>query len=43
MYLTQKNQIKGLSSREEKAIGALCQFSKNSYSVGTCEVRQHFF
>jgi hypothetical protein len=43
MYLTQKNQIKGLSRREEKALRALCLLSKNIYSVGSYEVRHIFF
>src|SRR5512136_84295 len=43
MDLTQKNQTKGLSSRQEKALRALCRLSNNIYSLGICEVRHHFF
>jgi len=43
MYLTQKNQIRGLSAREFKSLRALCRLSKNMFNVGLYETRQHFF
>ena len=43
MYLTQKNQIKGLSKAEYTALRELCHLSKNLYNVGLYSVRQFFF
>ncbi|MDZ4877404.1 MAG: hypothetical protein CLLPBCKN_006839 [Chroococcidiopsis cubana SAG 39.79] len=43
MYLTQKNQIRGLEVREFKALQELCRLSKNLYNVGLYSVRQFFF
>ena len=43
MYLTQKNQIKGLTKAEYKALRELCRLSKNLYNVGLYSVRQFFF
>lgn len=43
MYLTQKNQIRGLSAREFQSLRALCRLSKNMFNVGLYETRQHFF
>lgn len=43
MYLTQKNQIKGLSKTEFVALRELCRLSKNLYNVGLYSVRQFYF
>ncbi|MDY6806558.1 MAG: transposase [Cyanobacteriota bacterium] len=43
MYLTQKNQIRGLSKQEFVALQALCRLSKNMYNVGLYSVRQFYF
>ncbi len=43
MYLTQKNQIKGLSKAEYTALSVLCRLSKNLYNVGLYSLRQFFF
>ena len=43
MYLTQKNQIRGLSKQEFTALQALCRLTKNLYNVGLYSVRQFFF
>ncbi|WP_460192578.1 hypothetical protein [Thermosynechococcus sp. FA-CM-4201] len=43
MYVTQKNQIRGLSRQEFAALRALCRFTKNLYNVGLYSVRQFFF
>lgn len=43
MYLTQKNQIKGLNKAEYTALRELCRLSKNLYNVGLYSVRQFFF
>lgn len=43
MYLTQKNQIRGLSKQEFSALQALCRLNKNLYNVGLYSVRQFFF
>ena len=43
MYLTQKNQIRGLSSKEFEALRVLCRLSKNLYNVGLYSIRQYFF
>lgn len=43
MYLTQKNQIRGLSAKDFTALRALCRISKNMFNVGLYETRQHFF
>ena len=43
MYLTQKNQIKGLTKAEYTALKELCRLSKNLYNVGLYSVRQFFF
>lgn len=43
MYLTQKNQIRGLSKKQYLALQALCRLSKNLYNVGLYSVRQFFF
>lgn len=43
MYLTQKNQIRGLEAREFNALQELCRLSKNLYNVGLYTVRQYYF
>ena len=43
MYLTQKNQIRGLSKNQYLALETLCRLSKNLYNVGLYSVRQFFF
>lgn len=43
MYLTQKNQIRGLSKTEFLALRELCRLSKNLYNVGLYTVRQYYF
>lgn len=43
MYLTQKNQIRGLTKSEFVALRELCRLSKNLYNAGLYTVRQYFF
>jgi len=43
MYLTQKNQIRGLKTSEFTALRELCRLSKNLYNVGLYTVRQYYF
>jgi len=43
MYLTQKNQIRGLTATEFDALRELCRLSKNLYNVGLYTVRQYYF
>lgn len=43
MYLTQKNQIRGLKATEFTALRELCRLSKNLYNVGLYNVRQYYF
>ncbi|MBE9144495.1 RNA-guided endonuclease InsQ/TnpB family protein [Planktothrix mougeotii] len=43
MYLTQKNQIRGLDAREFNALRELCRLSKNLYNVGLYTLRQYYF
>ena len=43
MFKTQKNQIRGLTKAEYKALTELCRLSKNLYNVGLYSVRQFFF
>jgi IS605 OrfB family transposase len=43
MYLTQKNQIRGLKANEFTALKELCRLSKNLYNVGLYTVRQYYF
>jgi IS605 OrfB family transposase len=43
MYLTQKNQIRGLSKPEFTVLRELCRLSKNLYNVGLYSVRQFYF
>jgi transposase len=43
MFKTQKNQIRGLSKAEYKALQEMCRLSKNLYNVGLYSIRQFFF
>ena len=43
MYLTQRNQIKGLDKNEYEALRKMCRYAKNLYDVGLYSIRQHFF
>ncbi len=43
MYLTQRNQIRGLKTNEFTALKELCRLSKNLYNVGLYTVRQYYF
>ncbi|OBQ03555.1 MAG: transposase, partial [Anabaena sp. LE011-02] len=43
MYLTQKNQIRGLKANKFTALKELCRLSKNLYNVGLYTVRQYYF
>ena len=43
MYLTQSNQIKGLSKTEYEALREMCRYAKNLYNVGLYSIRQYFF
>ncbi len=43
MYLTQKNQIRGLKADEFETLKELCRLSKNLYNVGLYTVRQYYF
>ena len=43
MYLTQKNQLRGLSKKEYAALRSLCALSKNLYNVTLYAVRQRYF
>lgn len=43
MYQTQKNQIRGLTTKEFVALREMCRLSKNLYNVGLYTVRQYYF
>lgn len=43
MYLTIKNQLRGLSVQQYKTIRELCRISKNFYNEAMYVVRQHYF
>ena len=43
MYLTVKNQLRGLSSKEYTALRELCRLSKNLYNEALYSVRQYYF
>lgn len=43
MFLTQSNQIRGLTSKEYSILKELCWFSKNLYNVALYNIRQHYF
>ena len=34
VYLTQRNQIKGLTKTEYEALREMCRYAKNLYNVG---------
>jgi len=42
-YLTQRQQLKRLSSKEFVALKELCRLSKNMFNVAIYNIRQHFF
>jgi len=43
MYLTQKNQLRGLTKAEYSALRSLCALSKNLYNFTLYNVRQYYF
>lgn len=43
MYLTVKNQIRGLSANEFKTLRTLCRLSKNLYNEALYSIRQYYF
>ncbi len=43
MYLTQSNQIKGLTKTEYEALREMCRYAKNLYNVALYSIRQYFF
>ena len=43
MYLTVKNQLRGLSSNEYEALRELCHLAKNLYNEALYSVRQYYF
>lgn len=43
MYLTQSNQIRGLSKKQYQQLRELCHYAKNLYNVGLYNIRQHYF
>ena len=43
VYLTQRNQIKGLTKTEYEALREMCRYAKNLYNVGLYSIRQYFF
>jgi len=43
MYLTVKNQLRGLSSHDYETLRLLCRLSKNLYNEGLYSVRQFYF
>jgi len=43
MFLTQKNQIRGLAKAEYEALKEMCHIAKNLYNVGLYNIRQYFF
>ena len=43
VYLTQSNQIKGLTKAEYEALRELCRYTKNLSNVGLYSIRQCFF
>ncbi len=43
MYLTVKNQLRGLSKTEYETLRILCRLSKNLYNEALYSVRQHYF
>ena len=43
MYLTQSNQIRGLSKEQYDVLREMCWISKNLYNVALYNIRQHYF
>ncbi|AZV44653.1 RNA-guided endonuclease InsQ/TnpB family protein [Peribacillus asahii] len=43
MYLTQSNQIRGLSKEQFQQMREMCYYAKNLYNVGLYNIRQHYF
>lgn len=43
MYLTQSNQIRGLSKEQFQQLREMCHYAKNLYNVGLYNIRQHYF
>ena len=43
MYLTVKNQIRGLTVGQYETLRLMCRLSKNLYNEGLYSVRQYFF
>lgn len=43
MYLTQSNQIRGLSKQQYKVLREMCWISKNLYNVALYNIRQYYF
>jgi len=43
MYLTQSNQIRGLSKEQFQHLRKMCHYAKNLYNVGLYNIRQHYF
>lgn len=43
MFLTQSNQVRGLTSQEYTILKELCRYSKNLYNVALYNIRQHYF
>lgn len=43
MYLTQSNQIRGLSKKQYQQLREMCHYAKNLYNVGLYNIRQHYF
>ncbi len=42
-YLTQSNQVKGLTKGEYEALCEMCRYAKNWYNVGLYSIHQYFF
>lgn len=43
MYLTIKNQLRGLSKNDYEVLRLLCRLSKNLYNEALYSVRQYYF
>lgn len=43
VYLTQSNQIRGLSKEQFQQMREMCYYAKNLYNVGLYNIRQHYF
>ncbi|WML31447.1 transposase [Neobacillus sp. OS1-32] len=43
MFLTQSNQIRGLSKQQYQQLKEMCWYAKNLYNVGLYNIRQHYF